>query len=211
MSSRVFISNVRKFVRVPSKEVYNSLLYFLQEDLNAKDVRSEEQTMLITAKLRGAIKAIGFTVHVRILPESEASTIELSFSYRGFLAIAVALLVIMIVLSIAFFSMVPFVGVILLFMLIHDLSSSSGAFLGSVNDFLLLLERDQDQKLLAESRKRWQADMRKLDILYGRLLDKHVRVWGDAHVLEYKISEYMRIGLTKEEAVRKVADEEGVL
>jgi len=200
---------VRKFVRVPSKEVYNSLVYFLQKDLDASDVKSEEGTMRIKAKLKG-IKAAGFTINICIFPENEASTIELSFSYRNFFVVAFALLIGAIVLSVALLSFVPFLGIILLFLLAYNLGSASGAFLSSVNDFLLLLERDSDQRLLVESRKRWQADLRKPEDLYERLLDKHIKVWGGAHVLEYKISDYMRMGLTREEAVRKVAEEEGI-
>jgi len=64
--------------------------------------------------------------------------------------------------------------------------------------------------MLAESRKRWQADPRSANALYKRLLEKHIKVWGDAHVLEYKISEYVKIGLTREEAIRKTAEEEGI-
>lgn len=209
MSSRFFIGNVRKFVRVPSKEVYSSLLYLLEQDLDAS-VESEEETMLITAKLKGIAKVVGFTVHIRVLPESEASTLELSFSYRSFIFVAFALLISMIVLSTALLSMIPLVGIVVLSLLMHNLGSASSEFLRSVSDFLLLLERDRDQKLLAESRKRWQADSRKVDDIYKTLLDRHVKVWGDARVLDYKISEYMRTGLTREEAIRKVADEEGI-
>jgi len=209
MFSRIFVGNVRKFVRVPSKEVYSNLLYFLQKDLNAS-IDSDEESMLITSKLRGMTKLIWFTVHIHIFPESEASTIELSFSFKSFVAVGFALLIGIIILSISLSSIIPLFGLIIPLLLIRDLGSASSAFLSSLNDFFVLLERDRDQKLLVESRRRWQADLRKADDLYRRLLEKHIKVWGDSDVLEYKMTEYMRTGLTREEAIRKIAEEEGI-
>jgi len=210
MSSRIFATNLRKFVRVPPREVYDSLVRFLQEDLDGKNIKSEEKDMIITTKLRGVVKTVGFTANIHILPENDSSAIELGFSYRGFIVIALTLLVGIITLSIILLSAIPLIGIVLIFLLLHCLSSASGIFLGSINDFLLLLERDYDQRLLFESRKRWQSDPRRTDDLYKRLVNKHTKVWGDGHALEYKLSEYMRMGLTREEAIRKVAEEEGI-
>jgi len=210
MSSRIFATNLRRFVRVPPKEVYDSLIQFLQQDLDGKNIMSEERDMIVTIKLRGVAKAVGFTAHIRILPENDSSAIELGFSYRGFIVIALMLLVGMITLSIVLLSAIPLIGIVSIFLLLHSLSSASGIFLGSINDFLLLLERDHDQRLLIESRKRWQSDPKRTDDLYKRLVNKHAKVWGDSHALEYKLSENMRMGLAREEAIRKVAEEEGI-
>jgi len=207
MFSRIFVSNVRNFVRVPPKDVYGNLLYFLQKDLNLS-VESDGVNMLITARLKGMTKLIGFAVYIRILPEGEASAVELSFTYKGFFAFTLALLIGIIILSVAFSSMIPLLMVIIPFLLIRYLGSTSSAFQSSVNDFFVLLERDRDQRSLAENRKRWQADLRKADDLYRRLREKHIKEWGDSHALEYKITEYVRMGLTREEAIRKIAEEE---
>jgi len=210
MSNHIFISNVRRFVRAPPQEVYRSLLQFLDEDLGAKHIKTDEEKLLIRIRLKGITKAFGFTARIRILREDGASTIELNFSYRSFLITAFILLISVIVLSIAYFSIIPFIGVILLFLLIFSLGSASSSLLSSINNFLVLFERDYDQRLLTESRRRWQADSKSADYLYKRLIGKHIKVWGDSHALEYKLSEYMRMGLTREEAIRKVAEDEGV-
>jgi len=200
---------VRRFIRVPCDEVYSSLVYFLEKDLNMGYVDREEETMIITTRL-GKIRAIGLVTQVRVFAENEASTVELGFSYRSFFMAALAVLIAVIVASIAMFSIMPFLGLIIPVLLLFDLGKASGTFLNSVNDFLSVLERNREKTLLAESRRRWQADPRKTNEIYNKLLEKHVKTWGDGHVLEYKVSEYMKTGLTHEESIRRIAEEEGI-
>jgi len=46
--------------------------------------------------------------------------------------------------------------------------------------------------------------------LYDKLVKKYLKTWGNINILEYKISEYIKLGLTREEAIRKTAEEEGI-
>lgn len=208
-SRRTLITEARKFTRVPSKRVYSDLSYFLQEDLGVPDVENQEDSLLIVAKKR-IMGVIGIKAEIRVRPEGEASTIETNFSYRNFLAAVLALLSIIILLSAIFLSFIPLFGIIPLIILMQTLGSSVRSFAASISEFLLLLEKNYAQQKLKEARIRWQADTRSTGDLYDRLVAAHTEIWGHAGVLEYKISEYMEEGLTREEAIHKVAEEEGI-
>jgi len=209
MLTHTLISEARKFIRVPSRRVYGDLLYFLQSELGAVNVEGERESLFIRAKKK-VIGAIGITVNIRVLPQGEASEIELNFGYRSFFVTVFASLIVMIVLCVLFLSAVPLFGIVPLILLMYNLGSNASSFISSMNKFLLLLENSYAQEQLKEIKKRWQMDLKSANDLYERLLNAHIKVWGDDHVLEYKISEYMKEGLTREEAIRKIAEEEGV-
>lgn len=209
MLSRALISETRKFIRVPSSRVYGDLLIFLQDELGGVNVESEEESGVIIAK-KAVIGPVRIKANIRILPEGEASAIKLDFSYRSFFLIMFASLGFMVVLCGVFLSVIPLFGIVLLIVLMQNLGSAAGSLMTSISEFLFLLEKSYTQEQRREARKRWQADSRSVEDLYERLLDTHTKIWGHARVLEYKISEYVSEGLTREEAIRRVADEEGI-
>jgi len=211
MFSRPLITETRKFIRVPPGRVYRDLLYFLQEDLGASNVENQEDSLLIIAK-EAILSVIRIKIQIRIEPEGEASKIELNFGYRNFLAAALALLSLLILLSAVSLSFIPLLAIIPLITLMQILGSGAvTSFAASISEFLLLLEKSQAKEQLDEARRRWQADARGISDLYERLVAAHTEIWGHTRVLEYKISEHMEEGLTREEAIRRVADDEGTL
>ena len=211
MFSRPLITEAGKFIRVPSRRVYRDLSYFLQEELGASNVENQEDSLLIIAK-KGIMNVITIKIEIRIQPEGEASKIDLNFGYRNFLAAALAVLSFLILLSAVSLSFIPLLAIIPLIMLMQILGSGAvTSFTASISEFLLLLEKSHEKEQLDEARRRWQADTRGISDLYERLVAAHTEIWGHTRVLEYKISEYTEQGLTKEEAIRKVAEEEGAL
>jgi hypothetical protein len=211
MFSRPLITETRKFIRVPSERVYRDLSYFLQEDLGASNVVNQEDSLLIIAK-KGILSVIRIKIEIHIQPEGEASKVELNFGYRNFLAAALALLSFLVLVSVVSLSFIPLLVIIPLIMLMQILGSGAvTSFATSISEFLLLLEKSHAKEQLNEARRRWQADARGISDLYERLAAAHTEIWGHTRVLEYKISEYMEEGLTREEAIRRVADDEGTL
>ena len=209
MLSRTLISQTRKFIRVPSNKVHNALLIFLQDELGSTNVEADDESRLIIAK-KGIIGPIGIKVSIRVVPEGEASAVELNFSYRSLFPIVLASLAFMFVLCGIFLSIIPLLGFVLLIILVQNLGSVSGSLMSKISEFLFLLEKSYAQEQVYEARQRWQADSRSIDDVYERLVKTHTKIWGSTDVLKYKISEYMKEGLTREEAIRKVADEEGI-
>ncbi|NIM44789.1 MAG: hypothetical protein GTO54_04035 [Nitrososphaeria archaeon] len=158
------------------------------------------------------MNVIRIKIEIRIQPEGEASKIDLNFGYKNFLAVALAVLSFLILLSAVSLSFIPLLAIIPLIMLMQILGSGAvTSFAASMSEFLLLLEKSHAKEQLDEARRRWQADARGISDLYERLVAAHTEIWGHTRVLEYKISEYTEQGLTKEEAIRKVAEEEGTL
>jgi len=207
MSFPIFPSKLRKFVRLTPKQAYEGLISLMQMDLGAKKVQSKlEEHPFIKIKLGGAV---GVTVNVRIFAEDGACTLEFSFTYRRLLYLSLIVLITVLGLSL-FWNKASLVGVISLPFLVYKVNSRVLHFLAALNEFLPRLEAEYARMALAEERKRWQLEPKDTKGLYRRLCEKHVKTWGDTHALEYKIAEYERQGLTREEAIRKTAEEEGI-
>jgi hypothetical protein len=94
--------------------------------------------------------------------------------------------------------------------LILNANNSAVSFLDMVNKTLPFVEKEFAHKALLADRERWKAQPQDTDTLYKKLNEKHINTWGDTKILEYKIAEYQTLGLTRNEAIRKAAEEEGI-
>jgi len=208
MSFRWFPSRIQKFVRLTSKQAYESLLYLTGRKIGAENFQSEtEEKPYVEAKIGGAIGAV---VSIRILPEDGACTLVFSFSYEVPLVTILAVLAAVVALSLILNTVVPMVGLIIVLPLILWVNAGVSRFLDTVNETLPRLEEEYAHMALMEARKRWQREPKDTEALYRKLCKKHVKTWGKTYALDYKIAEYEKQGLTREEAVRKTADEEGI-
>jgi len=179
----------------------------MRTSLSAKEVESQQDSMTITAKFNGMA---GANVEIHILPENGASIIEFIFSYTGLLSIVFTALISIISLSVILQTIIPIAALVLFLPLAYRVNSTIVDFMNSVNEYLPHLEQEYARIALMEDRKRWQAEPRNHEALYRRLLEKDIKVWGNIYILEYKIAEYEKQGLTHEEAIRRVAEEEGI-
>lgn len=150
------------------------------------------------------------TASVRVFAEDSVCTLKFNLSYRRIQYASLAVLIAVFGLSLVYNTFVPLVGAVLLLPLAYRASSNAWRFLNSVNEFLPHLESEHEHMAIAEARRRWQAEPKDTEALHRRLCEKHVKTWGNTHALEYKLAEYVRMGLTREESIRKTADEEGI-
>jgi len=204
----VFPLRRRKYVRLTQKQAYESMFHLMSENLDAENIESsQEKASFVKAKLGGTI---GVKVNVQLLSEGNMTTLEFSFSYRNLLFISIIFLITMIGLSLILYTPIPMVGTVLILPLAYKANSVAMRFLNTVNEAMPYLEREYAHKALREDRKRWQLEPKDTEDLYRRLREKHIKTWGNTNVLEYKIAEYERQGLTHNEAIRKTAEEEGI-
>lgn len=204
----MFPSRSRRFIRVTAKQAYESLVPFIESDLGAVKTQSEgDESSFIGARVGGAF---GVAVNVRISAEDGTCALELGFRYGRSQFMVFIILVAAFGLSLFYGTLIPLAGIVLILPIAYKANSSAQRFLAGVNEFLPHLEAEYARLALEEERRRWQEQPKDTTALYRRLCDKHVKVWGDTHALEYKLKEYENRGLTREEAIRKTADEEGI-
>jgi len=204
----MFPSKLRKFVRLAPNQAYLSMVHLMRENLGTLNVEGEEEEkLIIRAKIGGAL---GVAVNMQVFPEGDASTLEFSFGYRNILFISVIALIALTGCSLIFGTPVPMLGAVLILPLAYKANFAVMSFLGAVNEALPHLEQEYARLALMEDRKRWQLESKDTEALYRRLREKHIKTWGNTNVLEYKIAEYERQGLTHNEAIRKTAEEEGI-
>jgi len=204
----MFPSTLRKYVRLGAEEAYESIVFLLRENLKADSVESKQtEPLSVKAKIGGTL---GVAVEVRVFPEGGVSALEFSFSYRQLLLSSIIVLTAWIAASLVLRTAIPLVGLAFILVLGYRVNYSARSFLDIVNEALPHLERESARRALIEDRKRWQLEPKDTNSLYQRLREKHVKTWGNTNVLEYKIAEYESQGLTRNEAIRKTAEEEGI-
>ncbi|MCD6470708.1 hypothetical protein J7L29_07925 [Candidatus Bathyarchaeota archaeon] len=196
-------SRFQKFIRVPTDRVCEAL----RQTLSNMEEGEEDSWKIFWAIVEGGI---GTKVNLRIMPEGEVSSLNIGFSYQKPTLILIGFLAAFIGLGVIFSPFLLLVGIPLATALIYKIHSAVNRFLGSLNELLHGLEAEYMREKLMEERSRWQRSPKDVSDLYRRLREKHIKMWGNTFALEYKINEYQRRGLTREEAIRKVADEEGI-
>jgi len=204
----MFPSKSRKFVHLEADQAFESLLYLLRENLGATNIETEKaEALSIKGKIGGVL---GVTVKVRVLPEGGVSALDFSFSYRNLLWLILIILAVALGLSSMLSTAITMVVLVLILPLGYRTNATVRRFLDMVNEALPHLEREFARRTLMEDRKRWQMEPKDNEDLYRRLREKHTKTWGNTKVLEYKLSEYESEGLTRNEAIRKTAEEEGI-
>jgi len=204
----VFPSRTRKYVRLTPEQAYGSMLHLMRENMKAEIIEgSKEEAPSFKARLGGKI---GATASLRVFSEGDVSTLEFSFSYRNAVFASFIVLAAVIGLSLVFWTPIPGVGSVIVLFFAFRANSAVVRFLDTVNEALPHIEREYARRALVEDRKRWESEPRDTEELFGRLSEKHLKMWGNTNVLWYKINEYQRQGLIYNEAVRKIAEEEGI-
>jgi len=200
----LFPSNLRKFIRVPAEQTCEMLSQILEE---IRDVKTGGERVF-KANIG---KGVGVALKIRLLPEGEASSLEFNFNYRGLVSMILAVLAVSVGLSLSLSSFTPLIlSVIGMPILVYRASFVIERFLSDFNNFLQGLEIEYNRRKLVEDRIRWQRNPKDANDLYKKLRKKHIKIWGSTYALEYKINEYQRQGLTRDEAIRKIAEEEGI-
>jgi len=205
----MFPSNRRRYVRVPPKHAYECVIYTLKERFNLEDseIRQLDDLSLET-DLGGKI---GARVSVHVIQEGDISVINLSFRYRKMAFFASSLLAAAIILCLLFNMPILMLSVAILIPMAYHVNFEVVRLLDALNEFLPLIEEKYTRQTLLKDRERWRKYQKDVQSLYEKLCRKHLETWGDTNVLKYKIEEYQAMGLTYEEAVIKIAEEEGII
>jgi len=204
---RVFPSGGRRFVRIPPRKIYERLLNYMRSSPKVEEIKDDRERLSISAKIS---ERLGASVDLRVHPEDDSSTVELSLSYKRLMLAVLGALILSAGLSIALKTVLPLTALLLLVPIAHKVNGSATTFLGTLIGSLSYLEAEYAKETLMEARRRWRETTKDTEKLYRRLIKKHMETWGNTNVLEYKIAEYERLGLTREEAIRKAAEEEGI-
>jgi hypothetical protein len=205
----MFPTRARKYVRLTAQQAYESINNIFSEVSGSKVSKlSRKETLMTKARLGWGL---GATVTIHVLSEGDVSALDFIFSYRRVLGVAVVVCVIPTLLGLFVLqSVLASLGFILIIPLVFYANYSAVGFLDLVNRILPFIEKEFAHKVLMADRERWKAQPKDTEALYKRLSEKHVKTWGNTKVLEYKITEYQKLGLTRNEAIRKAAEEEGV-
>ncbi|MEM1607197.1 MAG: hypothetical protein QXS05_04965 [Candidatus Bathyarchaeia archaeon] len=197
-------SRIHKTVKVPANWLHETILQIIP------GVTAEEEDGRKTFKSTIGWK-VGVTLKIWVIPEGEVSSLEFDFSYRRLTFTILIALIAFTALSLILSSFVPFLLILAATpLLIYRISLEVNEFLRKISDTFSGLEVEYYRRKLMEDRARWRSDKRDIVALYRRLCEKHIKMWGSTFTLEYKIREYERQGLTRDEAIRKIAEEEGI-
>jgi hypothetical protein len=202
MYSLRFPSRFQRFIRAPAGWLSEALSQILEETC-----KGANEERIFKADIG---KWTGVTLMLRLMPEGDVSFLELTFVYRGLILAILASLIIFIGLGILSSSIIPLIGLTVIPIMTYRAGFEISSFLSDFNNILLGLEAEYSRIKIMEDRVRWQLNPKDIGDLYRRLCSKYIKVWGSTYALEYKISEYQRQGLTRDEAIRKVSEEEGI-
>ncbi len=203
-----FPTRVRLFTKLPPKYLNENLTKLLGSILGDDKVRYDVESGVIKA---GLVKPFGMVVDVKVMSEDGSSSIEFRFRYNGLLYTALILTFVTVSLTLILSSIYPLIGLLAVILLIHKTKSSTIGLLNKVSEALPYLEEEYARITLQEERRRWMEQPKDVEELYRRLEEKYRKLWGSTYILEYKIREYMeQLRLTREEAIRKTAEEEGI-
>lgn len=206
-----FPTSFNRSVRVPGDYLSNVLSQVLTEV-----ERGEKK--FFRSSIGGLV---GATLEIQLIPEGEVSSLIFSFNYGRFMIAIASLFLLFIFIPLCFFMLlnshvmhliVPTViaGLVSALIIIYYIGHKIDCFLIELDNILLGLESEYAREKMSRDKARWESSPKNVDDLYRRLCEKYVKTWGSTYILEYKIKEYRGQGLTRDEAIRKISEEEGI-
>jgi len=198
----------QKYIRVPAWYANRCIMHFLNENFGLRSEEIECHNLGFNAKLGGFL---GVDLKVQLSSEGEVTLITFRFSYKRVIFTLALIFIIAAVVSLSFHSALPLVAALLAFPAIYRANSEANRLLGLINEVAPLLEREFERQSILKERKRLREFKINIEDLYRSLCRRHMEVWGSLNVLEYKLREYQSKGFSHEEAILKVAEEEGMI
>jgi len=198
----------QKYIRVPAEYAGRCVMHILRENFGLGDEEINHHNLSFTARIGGFL---GVDLKVQLSSEGEVTLITFRFSYKRVIFTLALIFIIAAVVSLSFHSALPLVAALLAFPAIYRANSEANRLLGLINEVAPLLEREFERQSILKERKRLREFEMSIDDLYKRLCRRYMEVWGSLNVLEYKLREYQSKGFSHEEAILKVAEEEGMI
>ena len=198
----------QKYIRVPAEYANRCIMHILKENFGLRSEEIEHNNLGFNVRIGGLL---GVDLKVQLSSEGEVTLITFRFSYKRVILILALILIIAAVVSLSLYSALPLVAALLAFPAIYRANSEANRLLSLINEAAPLLEREFEHQSILKERKRLREFEVNIDDLYKRLCRRHMEVWGSLNVLEYKLREYQSKGFSHEEAILKVAEEEGII
>jgi len=202
----IFPSYRRRYMHAPPEYAYQCIVHILREKMGCSDIKHIGKLSLRT-RLSGYVGAV---LTVQISREGEISILDLRFNYVRVILSATLLLGITIILSLLSNSVLPILGAVAFLPIAYKANNGAVKFLMVLNEILPFAEKEYARQSLLKERERLRRSGVDVAALYEKLKRKHIETWGDINILKYKIEEYQSAGFTYEEAIIKIAEEEGV-
>jgi len=198
----------QKYIRVPVEYANRCIMQILRENFNLKIEEIEHHNLGFNARIGGFL---GADLKVQLSSEGKVTLITFRFSYKRVILTLALIFIIAAVVSLSFLSALPLVAALLAFPAIYRVNFEANRLLSLINEAAPLLEREFERQAILKERKRLREFEINIEDLYKRLCRRHMEVWGSLNVLEYKLREYKSKGFSSEEAILKVAEEEGII
>jgi len=198
----------QKYIRVPAEYANRCITHILQENFGLRSEEIEHSNLGFNARLGGFL---GVDLKVQLSSEGEVTLITFRFSYKRVIFTLILISIIAIIVSLSFHSALPLVAALFAFPAIYRANFEANRLLSLINEAAPLLEREFERQSILKERKRLREFEINIEDLYKRLCRRHMEVWGSLNVLEYKLREYQSKGFSYEEAILKVAVEEGII
>jgi len=193
-------------MHAPPEYAYQCIIHVLREKMGCSKIRRIGELSLETR----LSSYIGAVLTVQISHEGGISILDLRFNYARVILSAALLLGTTIILSLLSNSVLPILGAAAFLPIAYKANNDAVEFLMVLNEILPLAEKEYARQSLLKERERLRRSGVDVAALYEKLKRKHIETWGDINVLKYKIEEYQSAGFTYEEAIIKIAEEEGV-
>jgi len=198
----------QKYIRVPAGYANRCIMHILKENFGLRSEEIKHNNLGFNVRLGGFL---GVDLKVQLSSEGEVTLITFRFSYKRVVLILALIFIIAAIISLSFHSALPFLAALLAFPVIYRANLEANRLLSLINETAPLLEREFERQSILKERKRLREFEVNIDELYKRLCRRHMEVWGSLNVLEYKLREYRSRGFSHEEAILKVAEEEGII
>ncbi len=205
----IFPSSRHRYVKVPPRYLYQYILHILRKkiELDEEKIKPTNGSAL-TANLGGKI---GVNLTVNISQEGDISLLSLRFRYGRIITSAALLLIAAAGLSLLFSSPLFLLITAAVLPIAYHANLEAVKFLDILNETLPFFEEEYSRQSIMKDKEKWKRHMKKVRKIYEKLVKKHMDVWGDTNILNYKIKNYQSRGLTYEESIIMIAEEEGVI
>ena len=198
-------------VNLPAEMVYHAILNYVKAGKFSKGAKVKRLMEPTYIEVEPGNAAYGERVKIGITPQGDKSQVQLDFDFRGVAAVWLTLFALDLVVTIVTRDARGLITlpVAILLPLMHT-SSMSGRCRDRLSTFLMTFEQTGIiPEFKVEEKPRPPVDVK---ALYERLIRAYSTVYGrDARAVDRKIQSYMGMGLSREEAIRRLAESEGFL
>ena len=198
----------KMIVNLPVEKVYKAILNYIRTGPISKyvEIKHLSEPLYIEVKtVGGSILKVNITLH-----DSEKCQVLLDLYPRSDIATIFVIVFFSIIMS--FILRKPLISALTvgIIPIIVAMPREWNYYKEKIFDLLVFVERTG---VIPEFKVEDEVkEMPPVDVLYGRLVDAYSRIYGSGKLLvNHKIESYIRKGLNREEAITKIAEEEGII